>query len=163
MKGYVEKIINEYPKMLKEKEHLGKQIESLEFVSAEEIINAMSFSHEDGERVQTSGTSDKTAKIAMGYQDKLERINDELLKPMQKKYIALDKEITFLESSIRCLPDNLSEVMIGLVLEGHTWEEVSNEMFVSVTKLQKLRKAAIEALVRVYQRREAQQVRVLLS
>lgn len=123
----------------------------------------MSFSHEDGERVQTSGTSDKTAKIAMGYQDKLERINDELLKPMQKKYIALDTEITFLESSIRCLPDNLSEVMIGLVLEGHTWEEVSNEMFVSVTKLQKLRKAAIEALVRVYQRREAQQVRFLLS
>lgn len=123
----------------------------------------MSFSHEDDERVQTSGTSDKTAKIAMGYQDKLERINDELLKPMQKKYIALDTEITFLESSIRCLPDNLSEVMIGLVLEGHTWEEVSNEMFVSVTKLQKLRKAAIEALVRVYQRREAQQVRFLLS
>lgn len=53
--------------------------------------------------------------------------------------------------------------MIGLVLEGHTWEEVSNKMFVSVTKLQKLRKAAIEALVQVYQRREAQQVRVLLS
>lgn len=53
--------------------------------------------------------------------------------------------------------------MQELVIEGLTWEEVSQEMFISVTKLQKLRKAAIDNLIRAYQKRESEQIRILLS
>ena len=98
MKGYVEKMISEYPHMVREREHLKKQIESCEFLSADELISAMSFSHPDGERVQSSDLSDKTARIALGYREKLERINNELVVPMQKRYDALDTEISFLET-----------------------------------------------------------------
>ena len=58
MKGYVEKMISEYPHMVREREHLKKQIETQEFLSADELICAMSFSHPDGERVQSSDLSD---------------------------------------------------------------------------------------------------------
>lgn len=163
MKGYVEKVISDYPQMVREREHLKKQIENFEFLSADELISAMSFSHPDGERVQSSALSDKTARIALGYRDKLDRINEELIVPMQKRYYALDAEISFLESAISHLPDDLFHIMQGLVIEGRTWDEVSEEMFISITKLQKLRKAAIDHLTRTYQRRESEQVRILLS
>jgi DNA-directed RNA polymerase specialized sigma24 family protein len=163
MKGYVEKIISEYPQMVREREHLKKQMEAQEFLSADELISAMSFSHPDGERVQSSDLSDKTARIALGYREKLERINEELIVPMQKRYAVLDNEISFLEDAICNLPEDLTYVMQELVLEGLTWEEVSQEMFISVTKLQKLRKAAINNLIRAYQKRESEQIRILLS
>ena len=163
MKGYVEKVISDYPQMVREREHLKKQIESFEFLSADELISAMSFSHPDGERVQSSDLSDKTARIALGSRDKLDRINEELIVAMQKRYHALDEEISFLESAIRCLPDDLVDIMQGLVIEGRTWDEVSEEMFISITKLQKLRNKAIAHLVRAYQKRESEQVRILLS
>lgn len=163
MKGYVEKIISEYPQMVREREHLKKQMEAQEFLSADELISAMSFSHPDGERVQSSDLSDKTARIALGYREKLERINEELIVPMQKRYAVLDNEISFLEDTICNLPEDLAYVMQELVLKGLTWEEVSQEMFISVTKLQKLRKAAIYNLIRTYQKRESEQIRILLS
>ena len=163
MKGYVEKMISEYPQMVRERESLKKQMEAQEFLSADELISAMSFSHPDGERVQSSDLSDKTARIALGYREKLERINEELIVPMQKRYQALNVEISFLEDAILNLPEDLAYVMQELVLKGHTWEEVSQEMFISVTKLQKLRKAAIDNLIRAYQKRESEQIRILLS
>ena len=85
MKGYEEKMISEYPHMVREREHLKKQIESCEFLSADELICAMSFSHPDGDRVQSSDLSDKTACIAIEYREKLDKINNELVIPMQKR------------------------------------------------------------------------------
>ena len=113
--------------------------------------------------MQSSDLSYKTARIALGYRDKLDRINEELIVPMQKRYYALDTEIAFLKSAISHLPDDLFHIMQGLVIEGRTWDEVSEEMFISITKLQKLRKSAIDHLTRTYQRRESEQVRILLS
>ena len=163
MKGYVEKMISEYPHMVREREHLKKQIERCEFLSADELICAMSFSHPDGERVQSSDLSDKTARIAIGYKEKLDRINDELVVPMQKRYEALDEEISFLENTIEELPEDMQVVMYGLVIEGLTWEEVAADLYISITKLQKVRRAAIDILIRAYQKRESQVASYLLS
>ena len=116
MKGYVEKIISEYPQMVREREHLKKQMEAQEFLSADELISAMSFSHPDGERVQSSDLSDKTARIALGYREKLERINEELIVPMQKRYAVLDEEIKFFENSIYNLQGELSNLMEVLIV-----------------------------------------------
>ena len=115
MKGYVEKMINDYPSMVRERERLKKQIESCEFLSAEELISAMSFSHPDGERVQSSDLSDKTARIAIAYEARLEQMNDEIIIPMVKCVERLDEEITFLETEIEHLPYGLAELMHALV------------------------------------------------
>lgn len=163
MKGYVEKMISEYPQMVREREHLKRQIETQEFLSADELICAMSFSHPDGERVQSSDLSDKTARIAMGYREKLDRINNELVVPMQKRYAALDTEISFLEASIDELPEDMTIAMHELVIDGFSWEEVAANLYISITKLQKLRRAAIENLVRAYQKRESQLAGEILS
>lgn len=149
--------------MVRECERLKRQIETQEFLSADELICAMSFSHPEGERVQSSDMSDKTARIAMGYREKLDRINDDLMVPMQKRYDALDTEISVLETSIDELPEDMTIAMHELVIDVFSWEEVAANLYVSFTKFQKLRRAAIENLVRAYQKRESQLARELLS
>ena len=83
--------------------------------------------------------------------------------PMQKRYAALDTEISFLEASIDELPEDMTIAMHELVIDGFSWEEVAANLYISITKLQKLRRAAIENLVRAYQKRESQLAGELLS
>ena len=78
----------------------------------------------------------------MGYREKLDRINNELVVPMQKRYAALDIEISFLEASIDELPEDMTIAMHELVIDGFSWEEVAANLYISITKLQKLRRAA---------------------
>lgn len=163
MKGYVEKIINEYPQMVRERERLRRQLESCEFLSADELINAMSFSHPEGERVQSSNISDKTAKVAMEYQERLDKINNELIGPMLKRYDALDEEILFFEEKINRLPGELSDIMKTLIIHGKSWDSTEHIFCISRFKLSQMRKQAIAILVREYQKREASIIRYLLS
>ena len=82
---------------------------------------------------------------------------------MQKRYAALDTEISFLEASIDELPEDMTIAMHELVIDGFSWEEVAANLYISITKLQKLRRTAIENLVRAYQKRESQLAGELLS
>lgn len=163
MKGYVEKIINEYPQMVRERERLKKQIESCEFLSADELISAMSFSHPEGERVQSSNISDKTAKVAMEYQERLDKINNDLIWPMQKRYNILDEEIQFFEESVRGLPDNMVDIIIDLFLGGFTWDDVEGKYYINRRTLSEYRKSAICCLVRMYQGRASMMEAILLA
>lgn len=163
MKGYVEKMLNEYPRMVRERERLKKQIENCEFITADELISVMYYSHPQGERVQCSGISDKTARIAIEYREKLDRMNHDLIFPMQRRLQVLEGEIDFLEASIDELPEEMYDVMHELVIEGFTWEQVANDLYISISKLQKLRKDAINQLTRAYQKRESEEAILLLS
>ncbi len=163
MKGYVEKMIKEYPRMVREREALRKQIEEIEFLSAEELISAMSFSHPDGERVQSSDLSDKTAKIAMSYQRRLDYINDEMIEPMIKKLGAMDEEIEFFENAVRRLPREVAAIGAALFLEGLSWDEMESEFYMGRKYIAKYRDQAIDCLVRQYQIRESQMEAQLLS
>lgn len=163
MKGYVEKIIKEYPQMVREVERLDKQIKSCEFISADELITAMAFSHPDGERVQSSDLSDKTAKIAISYQRKLDRINEELVIPMIKRKEALEEEISFFEDSVNHLPEDILKMSQAIFLNGMTWEEAEGCFYTNSWGIRNCRKRAIDCLVRSYQIRASQTEAFLLS
>lgn len=163
MKGYVEKIIKEYPQMVREVDRLDKQIKSCEFILADELITTMAFSHPDGERVQSSDLSDKTAKIAISYQRKLDRINEELVMPMIKRKEALEEEISFFEDSVNHLPEDILEMSQALFLDGMTWEEAESCFYTNSWGIRNCRKRAIDCLVRSYQIRASQTEAFLLS
>jgi hypothetical protein len=48
-------------------------------------------------------------------------------------------------------------------MEGVSWEEAAESLYISTTKLSKVRRAAIDVLVRAYQKRESQIASCLLS
>ena len=77
MSARIEKLIAEYPDMVRDRKCLAYQIAHFRGLSAEEVIESMYTPQQDGERVQTSSLSDKTAQIAMNYRDRLNRMNRE--------------------------------------------------------------------------------------
>ncbi len=163
MKGYVEKMIKEYPLMVRKRENLKKQIASIQFLSAEDLISSMSFSHPDGERVQSSDLSDKTARIAMCYEERLDRINEELVAPKMKQLAALEEEIAFFEDAVKHLPREIREVAIALFLDGYSWDDLERSFCLHRCTIAKYREQAIISMTRQYQIRESQMEAYMLE
>ena len=99
----------------------------------------------------------------MEYQERLDKINNELNGSMQKRYEALDEEITFFEESVRGLPDNMADIMIALFLEGVTWDSVEVDFLMNRRTIAECRKKAISCLVRMYQGRASMMEAILLA
>ena len=165
MKGYVENIISNYQDMVKEREQISQRLKELqnEFLTDGDIIEALSFSHPDGDRVQTSGTSDKTCKIALCYRDKRNQVLDDSYRYWTERYNAINSEIETFEEAVKRLPDELAEVIQLIVIDNNTWDQAETMLCMSRMSLQRIRKQCIEELVRVYQKREALLVCDMLS
>lgn len=65
MSERIEKLIRDYPKLKRQQKCLYYQLADFHGISEQETIDTMYFSQPEGERVQTSGTSNKTANIAL--------------------------------------------------------------------------------------------------
>lgn len=72
-----EEVLNKYQELKKEQAVLKFQLSRFKGITEDDIIESMTFSHADGERVQTSGVSDKTGKIAVNYKKIADWENDE--------------------------------------------------------------------------------------
>ena len=72
-----EVMMKEYKNMKKELTVTEFQLRQFQGVSEQDMIDSMLYSHQEGERVQTSTLSDKTANIAVKYKAAMERENDE--------------------------------------------------------------------------------------
>ena len=70
-------MMKEYSSMKKELSILEYQLQQFKGVDENDIIMSMQFSHQEGDRVQTSTLSDKTASIAMNYRKIMKQENDE--------------------------------------------------------------------------------------
>lgn len=162
MKEYVEKMIKEYPDMKFERSCLLNQMKSLK-ITEDDVIYSMCFSHPEGERVQTSGLSDKTAKVALSFRDRQRQMEEERYNFLFEKYQHLDEEITFLEETIADIPGEIGEIMSELVIKGDTWENVCFSHCIGTHKLSDMRKQGIKILIRAYQRRESMVASYLLS
>ena len=124
MSERIEQLIRDYPKMKTEQRCLFHQISDFRGITEQEMIDTMYFSQPEGERVQTSGTANKTASIALNYRERMERINQEWYEHLEKQLVELTDELNFFEGALRALPVNISQVMWDLVVEGMTWDEI---------------------------------------
>ena len=155
MSARVEKLISEYPQMVSQKKCLAYQVAHFRGVSPEDVIASMYTPRHDGERVQTSGTSDKTAQIALNYESRMVRLNREWYEHLEKELVELTDELNFFEGALRSLPVNISQVMWDLVVEGMTWDAVADVHHMSRANVGKLRKRAILELDKLYALRDS--------
>lgn len=163
MSERIEKIMKEYPQMVMERTCLENQIKNFVGVSETEVINAMFFSRPECERVQTSNVSDKTGNIAIKYKNKMDRINQEWLDHLEKKYAIISEEIIFFESAISSLSGNLAEVITDMVIGGLTWDDLAFKYHISRTMVAKYRKKAIRELETLYTIHEKEMAEYILS
>lgn len=149
--------------MLSKRSLLKKQIENYVPVTAEDLIDSMTFSQPGDDRVQTSNISDKTCSIALHFRDRVNQLNEEAIGSWVKEYDRLDTEIAFLEHCIRNLPADLYDVMSMLVLDGASWEEVGAMLFISRKAISFRRRKAIEIMTLEYQKRASKIEAVILG
>lgn len=150
MSKRVERMIKEYPSMVMERDCLRHQLANFQGVTEEEVIDAMIFSSPEGERVQTSNITDKTASIATAYRDRVRRINRDWIDHLIVKLLALEEEIDFFHSALRSLPPELAPLMWDLSVERLTWDTVEAKHHVCRATIGKYRKKAICELDALY-------------
>ena len=163
MRKYVEKLIHDYPEMLKQRARLQKRIAEYKPLSDDDVISAMVFFQPCGERVQTSSLSDKTYTTAVHYRDRQRQMDADALEEWLSEYEYLDSEITFLEQCIRELPEDLRRVMTALVLDGDSWDEAEGVLNMSRRPIADRRRMAIGVLTREFQKRSSKMEAEMLA
>ena len=163
MRERIEALIRDYQKNKMELKCLEHQIRNFRGISENEMIDTMYFTQPEGERVQTSGVSDKTAKIAMSYRERMDAMNEEWYQHLEKQYFALAEEISFFESAVKALPGKMGEIKQDMIFSQASWDELADKHFVGRTTIWRYRKKAIDELVVLYEKHEAEMTAYMLS
>ena len=122
-----EVMMNEYKNMKKELTVTEFQLRQFQGVSEQDMIDSMLYSHQEGERVQTSTLSDKTANIAIKY-----------------------------KAAMNGLDERHRSIITDLLDEDMTWDIMMERYHVSHTMIAKYRKAALKELDKQYELRDRQ-------
>ena len=163
MSTRIEELIRDYPQMIVEKRCLANQLAHFKGLSADEVIESMYTPHEEGERVQTSNISDKTAQIALNYRERMERINREWYEHLEQQLRLLTDELSFFEAALHSLPDGMAEVMGDLISTQMTWDAVAAKHHMSRANLGKIRKRSIALMDALYTAHDQETAAYLLS
>lgn len=150
MSERIELLMKTYPDKRLELKVMEIQFRNFAGISENEVIDSMMFTQPEGERVQTSGVSDKTASIALSYREKRDRINREWYEYLFHRYEELKEELEFFEKAIGQLSGNLSSFVFDLVIEGMTWEALASKYSINRRTVGKYRKKAIVELEKIY-------------
>lgn len=153
MSQQVLKMIGNYAEMIQERSVLLGEIATFSGMTAEEVIEAMNFHQPEGERVMSSPACDRIEHIALEYAERLNKLNRDWLMHLQRRYQSLVEEIAFFEQAIRALPEDLSGIMWDIVTSNMSWDSIAEKHSVSRSSIGYKRKKAIEALDRLYFKR----------
>lgn len=151
-----ETMMKEYRSLKRELSVTGFQLQRFEGISESEMIESMLYSHHEGERVQTSTLSDKTAGIAVNYRKIMERENDGWYVFLFRRYMFLKEELEFFEYAVNRLEERYRSIIKDLLDEEMTWDIMMEKYHVSRTMISKYRKAALKDLDKQYELRDKQ-------
>lgn len=101
-----ERMIKEYPNLKRELSVLEFQLSRCEGIDYDTVISSLTFSKPEGERVQTSGVSDVTARAALAYRKVADRMSDEWLSYLAGQYGQIKEELDFLNMLYVDFPGN---------------------------------------------------------
>lgn len=90
--------------------------------------------------------SDKTSNIALSYRGELEKENNELLIKLQQELFTLQIVLDKLDIGLRGLPQETTNVIVCKYINNLTWNEIGDQMLVSRSQAQDIRKKGIERL-----------------
>ena len=149
--------------MIQKRDCLAYQLAHFRGLSAEEVIESMYTTQQDGERVQTSNLSDKTAQIALNYRKRRERINREWYEEMEKELQMINDEVTFFEAAVFALPEKIRGAISALFIDQETWDTVQADFHIGRATLSAYRRQALRILENLYADRERLQTAYLLQ
>lgn len=163
MSEKIEKLILEYPQKVEQRDLLRNQLRNFKGVTEQEVIDTMTFSAPQGDRVQTSNITDRTAMIGISYRERADRINRDWIEHLVVTMAELEEELDFFKAAVDSLPGILAPFMHDMVMEHMTWDCLEAKYHISRYTVSKYRKQAIAKLDEFYAVHEKQMADYILS
>jgi DNA-directed RNA polymerase specialized sigma24 family protein len=147
---YVEYLLKNYNEILKDIEQLKFEYEAFKDIASDEVIESLSFSSSNDERVTTSNISDKTCKISLIYKEVAKRMNKESRDEIYKMMKATEFEITRLNYCIDRLETKIKEVIKDIFIEKLSWSEACEKCSISEKTLNKYKNKGIDKITSMF-------------
>lgn len=143
IKNYVIRELESYPWLLRQIAVLRYEMEHPVHVSAEEMLDAMSYARGDCIRTAPGHVSDKTFYIAMNYQQKADAANNEISEEISVKLLELERKKNRIEYYVRMLNSRNASVIRLCFFEGKTIEDTAEELALALRQRRLPRKGQL--------------------
>ena len=143
-------LLYDYHKRARKIALLRYELHCPEHVTHDELIEAMSYAHQDGIGRDRCHVSNKTPYIALNYRDQAERMNNETIVQITAQLIQLEWEQARLEYYVSLLEPRQEQVLRRTCFERAPQEKVAEELGVSVRRVQDIKAQAIDELAEMY-------------
>lgn len=144
------RILEEYPDIQRKIALLRYELAHPSLASADEMIESMAFAKHESIGQVKGHISNKTLYIALNYQEQMEQANMDVIDDVSEKLIELERMVDRLHYCISLLDDRQAQVIRLYHFERKTWEEIADNMALSVRTVQKTKSAAVDKLVEMY-------------
>ena len=128
-------------------------------ISQEDVIEVMTFQHDDEVKVQNSDISKRTEDIALILNELYQNKNNEWYKYLADRWNYLDDEISFFEFCIEQLGGRKADIVFELIDGDLTWDNIADQYHVSRSMIAVYRNQAIKEINRLYDMREQERKR----
>ena len=151
IRDYILYVLEHYNQMRAEMDTLRFELRNLDRMKDSEIIEAMTFSIPQAERVDTSERTDKTAGIALAYEERRDRMQAEAVRELAGRLSQLTLEIERLDFYMGQLPPFEASILKEHYLENYSWRELQDLKGISTKTLIRRRDEAVARLVQLYE------------
>lgn len=151
MTDKVEYYFENYAYAKQELKVLEFQLENYKPITVDEVIQSLTFEHNDNECVTQTKTNIRTENLALTFREKTAAENKEYLDSIQTRYLILKNDLDFFDVALEMMNDNLKQFTHDMVISGLGWDELANNYTISRSTVSNWRKKALEELRLVYQ------------
>lgn len=151
MKRKVLELLENYPINQRKIAVLRYELEHPTQISPEEMIDAMSFGHGDGQGPTPGHISNKTLYIALNYQEKTDEANQETANAIAAQLWELEREQHRLEYYVSLLEEHLAEMIRLRYFEGNALPSIAKMKGISLKTVYRHYDRAIHELAGMYE------------
>ena len=151
-KEYVEYLLKNYYELKQDLKFLKYELEMFEGITGEESIDALNFKKAEGETLSmTNVPTDKTGKIALGYNEYMDRMNMLGRREIALKIQSLEYELNYLSHCVSRLEPKPRKVMELIYFEKQPWMDIANACEVTVGAVGKIKKQSESRVCKFYE------------
>lgn len=150
IKNMVLDLLNNYQENQRRIALLRYEMEHPAHVTAEEMIDALSFGHTNALGVSSGHISNKTLYIALNYQEKTERANAGILDEIAVRLNELERQQERLNRYISLMDNEEAEIIRLTYFERLASEEIAEKLHIHPRTVYKRRVKAIDNLCEMY-------------
>ena len=144
-------LLEAYPDTVRKIAVYRYELEHMASVTPNEVIGSMNFTHSDGIGAVTGHISNKTAYIAMHYQEKAAALTEEATGDLAVRLWDMEQKLDRLHFYVSLMPPRQRKVLRLHYFAGKTRDEVCELLKISSSTYDKNRKQGVELLCGMYE------------